>query len=162
MSLINKEITREQGILLKVCCSCGANEEATVLCYITEAYEFDETNNMNYPNMKLSSGQTTKWGNFIDISCNKTATETCEVDSAFTWEALLCRHFVYLVQGKDRGFAAAWHYVLVDEDKVDTFEAKISSGNIDVTDYGNVLESGWGKDPPQDIVHKIDSQFGYI
>ena len=67
MSLINKEITREQGILLKVCCSCGANEEATVLCYITEAYEFDETNKyvVNYPNMKLSSGQTTKWGNFI-------------------------------------------------------------------------------------------------
>ena len=155
--------TREQGILLKVWCSCGANEEATALCYITEAIEFDETNKSviaNY-NKKLSSGQTTKLGEFTNIRCNKTATETCEVDSTFTWEARLSRRFVYLVRGKDRGFAA-WHYVLVDEDKLDTFKAKIASGNIDVTDYGNVLESGWGEDPPQDIVHKIDSQFVYI
>ena len=155
--------TREQGILLKVFCSCGANEEATALCYITEANEFDETNKyvVTYPNKKLSLGQTTKLGNFIDIRCNKTATETCEVNSTFTWEARLYRRFVYLVRGKDRGFAA-WHYVLVDEDKLDTFKAKIASGNINVADYGNILESGWGKDPPQDIVHKIDSQFVYI
>ena len=117
--------TREQGILLEVWCSCGANEEATALCYITEANEFDETNKyvITYYNKKLSSGQTTKLGEFTDIRCNKTPTEKCEVCSTFTWEARLYRHFVYLVRSKDRGFAT-WYYVMVDEDKVEDFKAK--------------------------------------
>ena len=88
--------TREQGILLKIFCSCGANEEAAVLCFITEANEFDETNKylVTDYDKELSSGQTTNRGNFTDIYCNKTATETCEVDSTFTWEARLYQRFV--------------------------------------------------------------------
>ncbi|MDG7053614.1 MAG: hypothetical protein LKM45_07180, partial [Wolbachia endosymbiont of Alcedoecus sp.] len=58
---------------------------------------------------------------------------------------------IYLVRGKDRG-RSAWHYVLVDKDKREMFLAKSRTGSMDVADYGEILYSGWGEDPPQEIV----------
>ncbi|WP_341808630.1 hypothetical protein [Wolbachia endosymbiont (group E) of Neria commutata] len=66
---------------------------------------------------------------------------------------------IYLVRGKDRG-KSAWHYVLVDKEKREMFLAKSRSGSMDVADYGEILYSGWGEDPPQDIVDKINEEFG--
>ena len=154
--------TREQGILFKMFCSCGANEETTALCYITEANEFDETNKyvVTYSHKKLSSGQTTKLGEFTNIRCSKTATETCEIDFTCTWEDRIFTEFyqIYLVRGKDEG-KQAWHYVLVDEDKIEDFNAKVNTGTIDVADYGTVLYSGWGQDPPKDIIRVVELRF---
>ena len=153
--------TREQRILLNISSSCGADEETTALCYITEGKTFDEISKyaLGFTNKKLSSGQTTKFISFIKIRCSKTATETCEVvDSTCTWKNRISAHLVYLVRGKDRGIAV-WHFVLVDEDKVEAFKAKIDTGIIDVADYGKVLHSGWGNNPPKNIVRKVDLRF---
>ena len=155
--------TREQGILLKICCSCGADEEATALCYITEANEFDEINKYVVidNNKELSSGQTTKYGDFRQIRCSRSATKTCEVNSTCTWEDRMFYkgHLVYLVHGKDRD-RPVWHFVLFDsKEKVEAFKAKVNTGIIDVADYGKVLYSGWGKNPLKDIVRKVDLRF---
>ena len=71
--------------------SCGANKGSTALSYITEANIFDEIYKgvLTYYNMKLSSGQTTQWGDFKSIRGSKTATETCKIDSTCTWEDLI-------------------------------------------------------------------------
>ncbi len=66
---------------------------------------------------------------------------------------------VYLVRGKDRG-KPAWHYVLIDKDKKEMFLAKSRTGAMDVADYGEILYSGWGEDPPQEIKDKITEEFG--
>ena len=65
---------------------------------------------------------------------------------------------VFLVRGKDRG-RAAWHYVLVDNQKRELFLAATRSGSLDVADYGEVLESGWGEDPPKHVVKRIEDEF---
>ena len=65
---------------------------------------------------------------------------------------------VFLVRGKDRG-RAAWHYVLVDNQKREMFLAATKSGSLDVADYGEVLESGWGEDPPERVVKRIEEEF---
>ena len=154
--------TREQRILLRLICSCGANEDATALCYITGAHKFDETNKciVTYLNKKLSSGQTTKGASFTDVRCSKTAPETCEIDSTCTWEDRIFNKYyrVHLVHNEDKGFPC-WHYVLVDEDKLLAFKAKMITGKIDVAEYGTVLYSGWGQDPPKDIVRKLNLRF---
>ena len=155
---------REQGILLRIWCSCGADEEATALCYITEANNFNETNKyfVTYFNKKLSSGQTTKGGSFTDIHCSKTAVETCEIDSMCTWEDRIFNKYyrTYLVHDENNGFPC-WHYVLVDEDKLEAFKTKLIAGKLNVAEYGTVLYSGWGDDPPKDIVRKLDLRFMY-
>lgn len=66
---------------------------------------------------------------------------------------------VFLVRGKD-GQRDAWHYVLVDKSKKEVFLGASKSGSIDVSKYGEILYSGWGKDPPQEIVKKIEEEFG--
>ena len=77
-----------------------------------------------------------------------------------TWRA-------HTVRGKDRGYKC-WHIVLVfdDDGVILSFLKAARSGNIDVKDYGEILKSGWGKDPPEeareaarqkyDIYKKID------
>ena len=157
--------TREQGILLSVCCSSSANEEATALCYVTEANEFDETNKsvLTYYNKRLSSGQITKWGNFTQIRCSKTATETCEIDSTCTWKDRISSvsDRIFIVHDTDRG-RRAWHYLLVDEDKLDAYNAVFSDGSKPsgtMGKYGQILYSGWGEDPPKDVQRKIRMRF---
>lgn len=66
---------------------------------------------------------------------------------------------IYLVRGKDRG-RSAWHYVLVDKDKREMFLAKSRTGSMDVADYGELLYSGWGENPPQEVIDKINEEFG--
>ena len=157
--------TRKERILLRVFCSCRADEEATVLCYITEANRFDENNKLvvtDY-NKTLSSGQTTKLGDLTQIRCSKTTTETCEVDSTCTWEDRIFRkgHRVYLICGKEND-KQAWYYILVNEDKLEHFKTQLCTGIMKLVKYGTILYSGWGQDPPQDIVHKVDLRFKQI
>ena len=97
---------------------------------------------------------------FRRIRCSKNAKETCEIDSAYTWEDRIFNksHRVFLVRSKDRG-KPTWQYVLINENKVDAFEIQFNTGRGNVSNYGKVLYSGSGQDPPKDIVHKVDLRF---
>ena len=71
----------------------------------------------------------------------------------------------YLVRGKDKG-RAAWHYVLVKKHLLGLFLKRVKGGSLDVADFGAILRSGWGKDPPEGTTDKIleecDFQFKEI
>lgn len=67
---------------------------------------------------------------------------------------------VYLVRGKDQG-RPAWHYVHVrDKQTLPLFLKQVDTGTVDVSQFGEVLYSGWGQDPPEDIVKKIEEKYG--
>ena len=66
--------------------------------------------------------------------------------------------YVYLVRGKDEG-RPAWHYVLVDKEKVEEFKAQVAAGTIDVTEYGQVLRSGWGENPSKEVAELTTEPF---
>lgn len=65
---------------------------------------------------------------------------------------------VYLVRGKDAG-RQAWYYVLVDRPKLSGFLARMKGGSLNLTQYGEVLYSGWGSTPPQSVVDKIKDDY---
>ena len=143
--------TRESGILLKIFASCKENEESKFMAYPKEAMKDGK-----YFAKKLSSGQTSTYGDFRVIRCSK-ADLPCEINS--TWnDRFNAFPFVYLVRGKDRG-KEAWHYVLIDKDKQESFKSQVASGNLDLSKYGKILYSGWGKDPPKDLVRRIDLKY---
>ena len=157
--------TREQGLLFSIVTSCQPNEEATALCFINEAVEYSEADKrmiIKY-NKTLTSGQKTMCRDFRTIHCGKPVDESCEADSDCTWNDHLNikSHLVYIVRGEEKGHLV-WHYVFVDEEKLDDFKAKLATGAIDVSDYGRILKSGWGKDSPKDIVRKINLRCGYL
>ena len=62
---------------------------------------------------------------------------------------------LFTVRREDRG-CNAWHIVLVERELLESFHEKLASGNIDVANYGYVIKSGWGKNPPDDIIKKIN------
>ena len=150
--------TREQGILLKVFSSCKSDEEATVTTFINEAVKVNEKKQclIFYAPKKLSTGQSTTHGDFRQIRCSK-VTGPCEINSKWK-DHLLEGSRLFLVRGLDKG-RKAWHYLLVDEDKLDAYNAVFSDGSrprFDCAKYGKVLCSGWGEEPPKDVQLKID------
>jgi tetratricopeptide (TPR) repeat protein len=67
---------------------------------------------------------------------------------------------VFLIRGKDNG-KPAWHYVLIeDEEKYRELKKQVSGTNIDVTDYGMIVRSGWGIDPSKSIKDQIEEEYG--
>ena len=61
---------------------------------------------------------------------------------------------IYLVRGKDRG-RAAWYHVLAKKHLLGLFLKVTNGGSLDVADFGDVLGSGWGEDPPEGTRDKI-------
>ncbi|XP_019852753.1 PREDICTED: uncharacterized protein LOC109582478 [Amphimedon queenslandica] len=154
--------TRKQGLLFQIYTSCQPNEEATALCYVDEAVQYSEADKsvIYWHGATLSSGQKTMCTDFRYIYCSKLANESCEADADCTWNNRFKGCLLYCVRGKEKG-RAAWHYVLVDEEKVADFKAQVATGFIDVADYGRILKSGWGEDPPKDIERKMELRFGW-
>ena len=68
---------------------------------------------------------------------------------------------IYLVRGKNRG-KLAWHYVLVEKLLFGLFLKRTQGGSLDVKDFGKVLKSGWGVDPPVGTIDKILEDGGDI
>ena len=62
---------------------------------------------------------------------------------------------IYLVRGKDGG-KLAWHYVQVEKALLPLFLRRTNGGSLDVADFGLVLKSGWGKDPPENVRKNIN------
>ena len=52
---------------------------------------------------------------------------------------------IFIIRGRDRG-KTAWHYVDVEPWSIEVLKIQPSGVNIDVTDYGVILRSGWGED----------------
>ena len=62
---------------------------------------------------------------------------------------------MYLVRGKNRG-KLAWYYVQVEKALLPLFLRRANGGSLDVADFGLVLKSGWGEDPPENVKKNIN------
>lgn len=155
--------TAAKGLMLKVYSSCRPGDEATALAYSVKGM-INEKNRGDlgyYLNLELSDSQHTFGCNFTAIRCGRTPQEACLFLSPnYTWPKVLAGSRLQLVRGKDRG-RPAWHYVLLadDEQLQKEFRGKIESGTVDVARYGEVLKSGWGKDPPNEVVDEIEKEY---
>jgi len=69
---------------------------------------------------------------------------------------------IYLVTGgQDQTGMPAWHYVQVVPHRRSMFERKISSGEVSLTEYGAIIESGYGTKPPQEIIDFMSRTYGF-
>jgi hypothetical protein len=105
--------------------------------------------------------------NFVDstyIRCkNKSIAEPCTLKPGDTWHKRSASDRIFKVRGQDRG-RRTWHYVLVvdDQDTIDKFIELTHGENagkhtIKMDDYGQVLKSGWGEEPPNDVKEWIEN-----
>ena len=150
--------TREQGILIKVFCSCKDDQMATMLVFCEEGtYVKNNSSLIVRDRAKLSENQQSIGENFTEIRCRKE--EECEVQAHHTWmNRLINGAYYYIVRGTDGG-KPAWHCVLIDKEKIEQFKAKVATGTVDVAHFGQILCSGWGKDPPEEKKRQLEDQF---
>ena len=149
---------RDRGILIKVFTSCQSNEVPHQLVYSIRACGNDKNKGTFFVYVRpiVVSEENTQHVQVVNstyLRCkNKSIDEQCTLNPGYTWHKYDIRNRVHLVRGKD-GDRPAWHYVLIvdDQDTIDKFLEKVASGHVDVADYGQVLKSGWGQDPPNDV-----------
>ena len=152
----------KKGILLKVYASCKPTEVAATPCFSVRCAVNDKNTGRVYYNFRSNLRETQhSYGiDFTRIQCSKKFEEPCALSPNYTWHKENEANRVFLVRGKDRG-RPAWHYVLVvdDEDTIKLFHEKVKAGTVDVADYGEVLKSGWGKDPPNETKDWVEKNF---
>ena len=156
---------RESGILIKVYASCQADQKATELCYSVEGVELDNDGILIfYLNKKLINDEQVSCGtDFTKLVCLKGSDESClsaEALKNWTWQDAVgggLKSRVQIVRCKVSG-RQTWYMVLLSnksEEYEEKFLEKCKSGNIDVANWGYIIESGWGEGPPQNIKDKV-------
>ena len=68
---------------------------------------------------------------------------------------------IFLVKGKDTTNRQAWYYVLVDKAKKDMFEGIQGTQSLNLNDYGKIIFSGYGDEPPEDMKKKMEEEYGF-
>ncbi len=66
---------------------------------------------------------------------------------------------IYLVKGIDDN-RSAWYYVLVERLKVSLFLKALNDDIIHLENYGEILYSAYGEEPPKQITDKIKEEYG--
>ncbi len=66
---------------------------------------------------------------------------------------------IYLVKGIDAG-RNAWYYVLVDRLKVQLFLKALNDEIIHLENYGKILHSAYGDEPPEDVTLSLKDEYG--
>ena len=147
---------KEKGILVKVYASCQANEIPAELAFSTHCAKNDKNIGTVFylSDEDIHDGQHTRRLDFTVIRCKSKIDEPCTMAPGSTWHQWSTAQRTWKVRGrgKDRG-QPAWLYILLadDEDTIREFHEK--EGSLDVFNYGQVLKSGFGQDPPEET-HK--------
>jgi len=66
---------------------------------------------------------------------------------------------IYLVKGTDDN-RKAWYYVLVERLKLSLFLKALNDSTIHLENYGEVLHSAYGDEPPEEITKKVKEEYG--
>ena len=66
---------------------------------------------------------------------------------------------IYLVKGIDAG-RNAWYYVLVDRLKLQLFLKALNDDIIHLENYGKILYSAYGDEPPAEITGRLKEEYG--
>ena len=158
---------RDKRILIKVLASCQSNEVPHRLLYSIRANGNDKNKGIAFikgSGFEVAQAQHIQRIDPTYITCkNKPIDEPCTLKPGYTWHKWSASDRIFMVRGKDRD-RPAWHYVLLvdDQDTIDRFKELTMGENAgkyttNVNDYGLVLKSGWGEEPPNDVKEWIEN-----
>ena len=164
---------KEKQLIISVAASCKHTEIPYQLLFSIRAYNTDKNTGCLG---KLSNGWEVAEGQHIQsaradvINCqNKTNDGPCTLQPHDTWDKLYfdCNR-IRIVRESDGG-RPIWRYLLLvdDEEKIRQFDELTQGPNagklndsFDVSNYGQVLRSGMGRDPPNDVKDWMKENYG--
>ena len=145
---------------MKVVCSCQPDQIGSSLIYSARGQRNDKNTGVWYgkKNLPIADDQITVLDDFTEITCEKSPEEECALLPNYTFQEKRKRSRIYKVAGTDRG-RPAWHIALLvdDPETIRLLEEKTQGENrgtqtVSLNDYGVVLKSGQGQDPPQEVM----------
>lgn len=162
---------KEKELFISVAASCKHTEIPHQLLFSIRAYVNDKNTGHlgKWSNgWKVAEGQHIQSASVDGIKCqNKSIDDPCTLDPHDTWKKLhFDRDRISIVRLTEEG-CPAWKYILlVDDDEIiskfDELTRGPNAGNhtIDLSNYGQVLKSGWGHSPPNDIKEWMKENYG--
>ena len=161
---------KEKGILIKVFASCKSNQIPHQLGYSLLGTYTDKNSGMfscGPTGKEVDKAQHVKTFDATEIQCeNKDINAECKLKPDDTWNKWDARHRIFLVRGNNKG-RPAWHYLLLvdDDETIDKYKELTQGPNsgkytVHYNDYGQVLKSGWGPDPPNDVKEWMENNYG--
>jgi hypothetical protein len=72
---------------------------------------------------------------------------------------LMCTLMI-LCKGTDTQNKPIWAYLCIKPSMASAFKQARERGNIDISEYGTIIEEGAGASPPADIRAKMERDFG--
>ena len=68
---------------------------------------------------------------------------------------------IRFVTGKEQG-RACWFYLKVHDDALRYYKhAMTNNNNIQLSDYGNIIHSGWGSPPPKKVQKFMKAEYNF-
>ena len=161
---------KAKNIFLTMSASCKDTEVPYSPLYSIRANTTDKNTGVlgiHGDGWEITQGQHLKTIYTTIIRCeNKSIDASCTLQSDATWTKLSNNERIFLVRGNDKG-RPAWHYAQLvdDEGSVRKFIELTQGENagihtINIEDYGQVIKSGWGHDPPNDVKDWMQKNYG--
>ena len=66
---------------------------------------------------------------------------------------------IFLIHSKDNG-KPVWHYILVPKENIKLLRQQKAGADIDVTDFGKIIKSGWGDNPSPETIQIMEEDYG--
>ena len=166
-------VAKEKGILVKVFASCLANEIPAELAFSTHCagnHLISKELVLNTPDhqsTKIHEDQHTTRLDFTQVQCKNKINQPCTMAPGSTWEQWkqwIRLAKLYTVRGIDKG-EVAWSCIILndDDETIETFSriAEGSETELCLTDYGEIVKSGYGEAPTHEVLKKEILDYDY-
>ena len=146
--------------MVRVLASCQHNEEAAEPCYSIEGFRVKDNGSVSIHSRQLSQQKATKL-NSTKLVCCRGPDSPCPKTTFqhMTWENAVDKSITLtLVHRRERG-RDMWYYLLLHragDAYLDEFQSQYRRNpSVRLSDWGYILESGEGQDPPQEVTDKV-------
>ena len=153
---------RERGVLIKVFASCQPDQKAAEPCCSVEGVALDDDGSTLIYVKQLTRQKPTWFDGTGLVCCRSPADSPCP-ESTFKhlkWEDGVGGHLPVRRIKRKEGEAYKWYYIMLNRASKEygsTFRSQFDKDPaMCLSNWGYVLESGEGRDIPQEIHGKVD------
>ena len=151
---------RENGVMVRVFASCQHNEEAAEPCYSVEALTVNDDGSVTVGSHQLSQQKARKF-NSTKLVCCRGPDSPCPKTTFqhLTWENAVDESTTLTLVHRRERDRDMWYYLLLHR-AGDAYHEEFQSqcrrnSSLRLSDWGYILESGEGHDPPQEARDKV-------
>lgn len=67
---------------------------------------------------------------------------------------------IRFIRAEENG-GQCWFYLKLDPEKLREYEQCLKDGNMNIRDFGTIIESDWGSYPPADVLRFMRDEHGF-